>query len=89
MWRKALPLLKHCLSWRRQGTLSAPGSHFANSSGDLSVNSHSETNPVSLLKPDLLSVSAAFCQRRSATPTSIKSVTKASTKGNSLLPVHL
>lgn len=34
----------------------------------ISVNSHSETNPGSLLKPDLPLVSAEFCQRRSAAP---------------------
>lgn len=75
MCRKALPLLKH-LSWRRQGTLSAPEAHCANSSGItdfffisfISVNSQSETNPGSLLKPDLPLVSAEFCQRRSAAP---------------------
>lgn len=39
-----------------------------NSSGNLSVNFHGETNPDSLLKPDLPSVSAMFCQRRSAVP---------------------
>lgn len=68
MCGEVLLLLKHRLSWRRQGSLAAPGADFANNAGNLSVNSYSETNPASLLQPDLPSVSAVFCQRRSAAP---------------------